>query len=337
MKLYTTLGDGIDALKLADRPTPEAKAGEILVKINAVSLNYRDLLVINSKGNWKPDEPRIPVSDGAGEVVAVGAGVTKWKTGDRVAGIFLPHWIDGELTAEGIKNSLGGAAADGVMSEYAVFNENAVVAIPEGLSFEEAATLPCAPVTAWHAVVHRSRVKSGDTVVIQGTGGVSLSVLQFAHALGAKVIATSSSDEKLARVKELGADATINYKQTPDWDKQVLEITGGLGADHVFEMVGGAGLNQSLNALRMGGTISIIGLLGGGVGEVNTIKFFSKNANVYGVEVGSREMFEEMNRFIEANNIKPVVDKVFEFAEFKEALKYLESGSHFGKVVVRLS
>ncbi|HEX8139584.1 MAG TPA: NAD(P)-dependent alcohol dehydrogenase [Pyrinomonadaceae bacterium] len=227
MKAFTTLGDGIDELKLRELPVPEPKAEEILVKMSAASLNFRDLLVVNGIGGWKPRSPRIPVSDGAGQVVAVGQNVSRFKAGDSVTGIFLPGWLDGELTAEKDALSLGGAAADGVLAEYVVFKEEAALKIPENLSEVEAATLPVAALTAWHAVTRRSRVQRGDTVVIQGTGGVSLFATQFVRALGGLPIVTSSSDEKLEKVKALGASATINYKKLPDWEDQVLELTGG--------------------------------------------------------------------------------------------------------------
>lgn len=336
MKAFITRGDGIDGLSLVERATPKPNANEVLVNIRATSLNYRDLLVLSGKGSWKPTEPRVPLSDGAGEIVAVGAAVTKWQTGDRVAGIFYPRWIDGDLTHEKLALPLGGAAADGVLTERRTFHENAIVKIPNSFSFEEAATLPCAAVTSWHAVSYRSRVKRGETVLIQGTGGVSLFALQFSRVLGAHIIATSSNEEKLEKVRRLGAEFVINYRDTPNWDERVRDLTAGAGAHHIFEVVGGANLNRSLNALRMSGAISVIGLLGGGVGEVNTSNFFARNANLHGVEVGSRKMFEDMNAFIEQHQIKPVIDRVFDFSEVKEALRYLESGAHFGKIVVKI-
>jgi NADPH:quinone reductase-like Zn-dependent oxidoreductase len=335
MKAYRTRGDGIDALELSELPAPAAKADEILVKMTAASLNYRDLLVVKGVDKWKTDAPRIPVSDGAGEVVAVGGNVTKWKKGDRVAGIFLPKWLDGELTDENGVAPLGGRSADGVLAECVIFNQESVVRIPQNLTDEEASTLPVAAITAWHAI-RRSGVKSGETVLIQGTGGVSLFALQFAHALGALPVVTSSSDEKLERVKnELGAWATINYRTFPDWDAEALKLTGGKGVDHVIEVVGGENLNRSLNAVKVSGSISFIGLIAGLSGKIDTFQFVNKNVNLYGIETGSRRMFEEMNRFIETHRIKPVIDRTFGFEEAPEALKYLESGAHFGKVVVR--
>lgn len=335
MKFYTTLGDGIDALKLNEAAIPEPEANEILVKMTAASLNYRDLLVIKGVEHWKPGVPRIPVSDGAGEVVAVGENVSRVKIGDRVAGIFMPHWLDGELTAEKDAVAIGGARTDGILAEYVVFNETAVVKTPQNLSDEESATLPVAGITAWHTVARRSRVRAGETVLIQGTGGVSLFSLQFVKAFGAKPLVISSSDEKLERVRHLGAAETVNYKDFPDWEEKILDLTGRRGVDHVIEVVGGANLNRSLKAVRLGGTISFIGLIAGLSAPIDTFQFVMKNVTLHGIETGSREMFEEMNSFIEQNRINPVIDKTFEFAKVKDALKYIESGSHFGKVVVK--
>lgn len=336
MKVFTTLGDGIDELKLNEVSIPEPKVNEILVKMRALSLNYRDLLVINGVANWKPASPRIPVSDGVGEIVSVGENVTRVKVGDRVAGIFLPKWLDGELTVEKYVLPLGGATADGVLAEYIVFNEQSVVKIPNNLTDEESATLPVAAMTAWHAVSRRSKVKSGETVLIQGTGGVSLFALQFVNALGGLPIVISSSDEKLERAKDLGAFATINYKNFPNWDEKIIELTNGGGVDHVIETVGGENLNKSLNSVKLNGSISFIGLLAGLSAPINTYQFVTKNVEIHGIETGSREMFESMNDFITKNNLQPIVDKSFEFTEVREALKTMESASHFGKIVVKV-
>jgi NADPH:quinone reductase-like Zn-dependent oxidoreductase len=326
---------GIEALQLAERPDPRPGAGQVLVRMRAMSLNYRDLLVV--RGVWRPTSPRIPLSDGVGEVVATGAGVTRFKTGDRVAGIFLPGWIDGELTPEKLQvPSLGGVGADGVLAELVAFDEEKVVRVPEHLSDEEAATLPLAGVTAWNAVVRSSRVKEGDTVLVQGTGGVSLFALQFATMAGAQVIVTSSSDEKLRRARELGAVHGINYRESPDWDARVLEDTAHRGVDHIVEVVGGENLTRSLNALRLSGSISVVGLLGGTSARIETFAFVEKGMRLYGVMIGSREMFEEMNQAIAEHALKPVVDRVFGFEEVPEALRYLEAGAHFGKVCVRM-
>jgi NADPH:quinone reductase-like Zn-dependent oxidoreductase len=335
MKVFTTLGDGIEALKLDEVERPLPQAGEILVKLTAASLNYRDLLVVKGQGSWKPSAPRIPVSDGVGEVVAVGENVSRVKPGDRVAGIFLPRWLDGDLTPEKFVLPLGGSAADGVLAEFVVFDEQSVVKIPPHLTDEEAATLPCAAVTAWHAVRRRSQVKSGETVLIQGTGGVSLFALQFVRALDGRPVVISSSDEKLDKAQALGAASTVNYKNFPHWDEKILELTNGKGVDHVVEVVGGENLNLSLNAVALSGTISFIGLLAGLAAPINTWQFVAKNVKIHGIETGSREMFEELNVFLGQTRIKPVIDKTFDFTDVKNALKYLESGAHFGKIVIK--
>jgi NADPH:quinone reductase-like Zn-dependent oxidoreductase len=325
---------GIDSLILAERPDPKPGYGQALVKIKAASLNYRDLLVV--KGAYARNLPAglVPCSDGAGEVVETGEGVTRVKQGDRVAGIFMQTWISGELDQIKAKSALGGAI-DGVLAEYVLFHEDGLVRIPEHLSYEESATLPCAAVTAWNGLITSGGLKPGDTVLVLGTGGVSIFALQFAKISGARVIATSSSDQKLEKVKELGASDCINYKSVPDWDKRVLEITGRKGVDHVVE-VGGAGtLPKSLRAVRMGGHISLIGVLTG-AGEANPLPAVMKNIRIQGIYVGSREMFEAMNSAITFNQLHPMIDRVFSFEESKEAFRYMESGAHFGKVVIRL-
>jgi NADPH:quinone reductase-like Zn-dependent oxidoreductase len=336
MRAYTVAEPfGIDALKLIGRPDPQPGPRQVLVRMRAISLNYRDLLVIN--GVWRPKEPRIPASDGVGEVIGVGAGVTRVQLGDRVAGIFYPGWIDGDVTPEKLQApSLGGSGADGTLAELVVFDEEAVVKVPAHLSDEEAATLPLAGVTAWHAIVRRSGVKKGETVLVQGTGGVSLFAAQFALLLGAQVIVTSSSDEKLRRARELGAVGGINYKTSPAWDERALAMTEGRGVDHVIEVVGADNLTRSLNAVRMSGTISVIGLLGGTSAQIETFGFVEKNVRLHGILVGSREMFEEMNQAIAEQTLQPIVDSVFGFDEVPAALRYLETGSHFGKVCVRI-
>jgi NADPH:quinone reductase-like Zn-dependent oxidoreductase len=324
---------GIDGLKLVDLPEPKPGAGQILVRVRATSLNYRDTAVVS--GMYPGQKlPVIPLSDGAGEVVAVGTGVTRVQVGDRVAGIFFQDWISGKLTREKIKSALGGAI-DGMLAEYVVLNQDGVVLLPAHFSYEEGATLPCAAVTAWQALVHRGRLIAGETVLLLGTGGVSIFALQFAKIIGAKVIITSSSDEKLARATQLGADETINYKTFPNWEEQVYELTQQQGVDQVIE-VGGAGtLEKSLRSASVGGRISLIGVLGG-AGEVNHVNILQKSIDVQGIYVGSREMFEAMNRAIALHQIKPVVDRVFPFAEAPTAYHYLKSGSHFGKVVIQL-
>jgi NADPH:quinone reductase-like Zn-dependent oxidoreductase len=325
---------GLDALTLAERPQPQPGPHEVLVRIKAASLNYRDLLVVKGLYNPKMPLPRVPVSDAAGEVAAIGPNVSRVKVGQRVAGIFMQKWLAGELDEAKAKSALGGAI-DGLLAEYAVLHEDGVVPAPDHLSDEESATLPCAAVTAWHGLITEGRIKPGDTVLCQGTGGVSLFALQFARLAGARVIITSSHDEKLRRALDLGAADGINYKTTPEWGDKVRELTGGRGVDHVVE-VGGAGtLGQSLRAVRMGGQISLIGVLSGG-GQTNPMPILMKNVRVQGIFVGSREMFEAMNRAIVANRLRPVVDRVFAFAEAAEAFRYMESAAHFGKICIRM-
>lgn len=335
MKAYELQGGfGIDSLKPVERPEPEPGAGQVLLRMRAWSLNYRDLLMVTGLYNPRLRLPFIPLSDGVGEVVAVGSGVTRVKAGDRVAGIFMQQWVEGEITEAKSRSALGGAI-DGVFAEHVVLDAEGVLQVPPHLTDEEAATLPCAAVTAWRALVTEGRLKAGDTVLIQGTGGVSLFALQFARAHGARVIATSSSDAKLARVRELGAADGINYRTTAGWGQRVRELTGGRGVDHVVE-VGGAGtFAQSMAAVRMGGRISLIGVLSG-AGQVNPTPILMKSVCVQGIFVGSRAMFEEMNRAISVHQMRPVVDRVFAFDELREALRHLESAAHFGKIVLRL-
>jgi NADPH:quinone reductase-like Zn-dependent oxidoreductase len=334
MKVYECQKFGLENLVLVERDEPRAAAYEVVVKFRAASLNYRDLMF--AKGLYNPNArlPAVPFSDGAGEVVAIGDNVTRWKVGDRVCPIFTQGWIEGRRSSQKDRTSLGGGDLDGVLREYGAFHENGLVRIPDHLSFEEAATLPCAAVTAWNALIDTGRLKAGETVLTLGTGGVSIFALQFAKMHGARVIATSSSDEKLARVRKLGADETINYKKTPDWDKEVARLTGGVGVDHVVE-VGGAGtLAKSVNSARTEGIVYVIGVLAGG-GGLDHVRVLMKGIRLQGIMVGSRQMFEEMNRAIVANGLKPVIDRTFPFEETREALKYMESGSHFGKIVLK--
>jgi NADPH:quinone reductase-like Zn-dependent oxidoreductase len=334
MKAYELQGKfGIDFLTLAERPEPQPDAGQVLLKMRAWALNYRDLLVV--KGIYHPNLrlPFTPLSDGVGEVVALGEGVSRVKTGDRVAGIFMQKWVDGPLTEVKAMSALGGAIS-GLAAEYVVLDAEGVVSIPEHLTDEEGATLPCAGVTAAHALICAGNIKAGDTVLIQGTGGVSLFALQFARTLGARVIATSSSDEKLERVRQLGASEGINYKTTPEWGDRARELTGGIGVDHIVEVGGSGTLAQSLRAVRMDGRISLIGILTGG-GTVDPLPILMKGVCIQGIYVGSRAMFESMNGVLVRHELRPVVDKVFPFGELREALRHMESGSHFGKIVVR--
>jgi len=335
MKVYEIeQAAGIDALRLTERAEPKPGPGQVLVTIKAVSLNYRDLVVVKGGYGRGLKLPLVPASDAAGEVTAVGKGVTRVRPGDRVAAIFMQSWVSGRLDAAGAASALGGAI-DGVLAEQAVFGEQGLVRVPEHLSWEEAATLPCAAVTAWNALVVSGGIQPGDTVLTLGSGGVSVFALQFAKLSGAKVIATSGSDEKLATLESLGASHLINYKKTPQWSKAVREATGGEGVDHVVE-VGGAGtLEQSLRSVRLGGTVNLIGVLAGR-GEFNPNWIFMKNIRVQGIYVGSREMFEAMARAIAVNRLHPVIDRVFAFEQAREAMHYLESGAHLGKVVIRV-
>ncbi|MBI1917836.1 MAG: NAD(P)-dependent alcohol dehydrogenase [Planctomycetes bacterium] len=327
-------GFGIDNLAPAERPEPKPGFGQVVLKMRAFSLNYRDLLVVKGAYNPKLRLPLVPLSDGVGEVSALGEGVRRVKVGDRVAGLFMQKWLAGPIDEEKAKSSLGGGGT-GMLAESVVLHEDGVLRVPEYLGDDEAATLPCAAVTAWHALVAEGAVKAGDTILTQGTGGVSLFALQFARLLGARVLITSSSDAKLKRALDLGASEGINYKTTPDWDKKVRELTGDVGVDHVVELGGAGTLGRSLKAVRMGGRISLIGVLTGS-GEVNPMPALMKNARLQGIYVGSREMFEAMNRALALHRLRPTVDRVFPFEQAREAFHYLESAAHFGKIALRV-
>lgn len=327
-------GFGLENITLTERPEPHPGPGEVLLRMRAFSLNYRDLLVARGVYNPKLKLPFVPLSDGVGEVVAVGDGVTRVRRGDRVATMFMQHWVRGPISEAAARSALGGALP-GVAAEFVVLHEEGVSPVAEHLSDEEAATLPCAALTAWNALIIQGNLREGDTILIQGTGGVSLFALQFARMHGARVIATSGSDRKLSRVRELGAAEGVNYKTTPEWGDRVRELCGGMGVDHVVE-VGGAGtLPQSLKAVKFGGRISLIGVLAGG-SQFNPIQILMKHVCVQGIFVGSRAMFEEMNRALAQHRTRPVVDRVFSFAELPQALRYLESGAHFGKICLKV-
>ncbi len=334
MKAYEIQQFGIENLALVERDEPDLNETEVLVKFHAASLNYRDLMMVKGAYNPRLKMPLVPFSDGAGEVVAVGEKASKWKTGDRVSPIFMQGWMDGAISFEKARTALGGDR-DGVLREFGAFDETGLVRIPDHFSYEEAATLPCAAVTAYHALFESGNLHPSNSVLLQGTGGVSIFALQLASVYGSRTIITSSSDEKLERAQSLGAADLINYREREDWDKAVQELTERRGVDHVVE-VGGAGtLQKSLSAVRMGGHVALIGALSGS-GEINPISIFMKLVKLQGIFVGSRQMFEQMNLLLcQHYHIKPVIDKTFEFGEVREALKHMEAGAHFGKIVVK--
>jgi NADPH:quinone reductase-like Zn-dependent oxidoreductase len=302
--------------------------------MRAASLNYRDQLILNGGYFGGPlTQPTIPLSDGAGEVIGLGAGVTRFKVGDRVAGTFFRGWIDGP--PRGVYVALG-SPVDGVLAEYATFDEQDAVRIPDSLSFEEAATLPCAGVTAWHALVVTCGVKPGDSVLVLGSGGVSMFALQFARLAGAHVFMTSSSDAKLERGRALGAAEVINYRATPEWGQEVLKRTSGRGVDYVIEVGGSGTLARSMQAVAYAGKIALIGILAGFQGDTNPHPLMRKAASLHGVFVGNRAMFEAMNAAIDANALKPVVDQVFAFQDAPAAFRYLQGAAHLGKIVIRI-
>ncbi|MBB6733841.1 zinc-dependent alcohol dehydrogenase family protein [Cohnella zeiphila] len=335
MKAYWIEGGfGFDHIKETDRPIPSPGPGQALIRMKAVSLNSRDIGVIEGFYEPRRTKPLIPVSDGVGEVVALGEGASKFRVGERVAAIFTQSWTVGEPTQANWTSTLG-SPLDGLLAEYAVLSEDGLVRVPEHLTDEEAAALPCAGVTAWHAIVEEGKVGAGDTVVVQGTGGVSLFALQFAKLQGARVIVASGSDEKLERAKSLGADYGINYKRTPDWDRAVLEYTGGTGADHIVDVGGGTTLNRSVSALKVGGQISIVGILSGSaVEDFAIVPAIIRKARLQAINVGSRAMFEKMNLAIAQHRLRPVIDRTFPFERSLEALRHLASGSYFGKICI---
>ncbi len=326
-------GFGLDHLGYVDRPDPTPGPGQVLVRIRGVSLNYRDLLIATGQYGRGAVLPRVLGSDGAGEVVAIGTGVTSWAVGDRVIGCFFPNWPSGPISEAATRGAFGGDR-DGVLAEFVLFEEGGLVAIPGDLSFEEAATLPCAAVTAWNALTGGG-CGPGKTVLLQGTGGVSVFALQFAKAMGARVLITSGDDQKLARAMDMGATAGVNYKTNPDWDKWARTQTSGEGVDLVVEVGGSGTLERSAKAVRYGGHIALIGVLAG-VGTFNPIHVLMKAITLQGIFVGSRAMFEDMNRLIAGEGVKPVIDRVFSFDQAAYAFHHLKSGTHFGKVVIRV-
>jgi NADPH:quinone reductase-like Zn-dependent oxidoreductase len=334
MRVAQIAAFGVDYLRFVEQLTPQPGPGEVLVKIHAISFNYRDLMVIKGLYNPKMRLPRIPCSDGAGEVAAIGDGVTAFKVGDRVAGIFMQNWLDGPPTPDKVKGALGGDI-DGMMAEYVVLKESGLVAVPSHLSYEEAATLPCAAVTAWNALA-AGNLKPGATVLILGTGGVSIFALQFARMMGLRVLGISGSQGKLDRAHSLGLAAGLNYRETPDWDRWVLDQTGGEGADLVVEVGGIGTLPRSLRALRMGGVIAQIGVLTGPSDPLPLPLILHKQAHIRGMYVGSRRDFLEMNRAIALAELRPVLES-FPWAEAHAVLARMEAASHFGKLVLKVA
>jgi NADPH:quinone reductase-like Zn-dependent oxidoreductase len=333
MRVWQISAFGIDSLEFVERVTPSPGPGEVLVRIRAISFNYRDLLMVKGLYNPKLKLPRIPCSDGSGEVVGVGDGVTLWKPGDRVAGIFMQNWLDGPLTPTKAKGALGGDI-DGVLAEYVVFKETGLIRLPDHLSFQEAATLPCAAVTAWNALT-AGNLRPGATVLIQGTGGVSLFALQLARLQGARVLGISSSHTKLERAYAQGLDAGLNYLENPEWDRWAHDETGGEGVDLVIEVGGLGTLARSLRAVRHGGTIAQVGVLSGpeDATAFQIAPILHKQIKLQGIYVGSRQDFEDLNRAIGLAILRPVGEN-FHWSQAREALARMEEGSHFGKLVL---
>jgi NADPH:quinone reductase-like Zn-dependent oxidoreductase len=333
MRVWEIEGDfGIDRLRLAEREEPSPGPGQVVLAMRAASLNYRDLATIRGQA-VRHRLPLIPFSDGAGEIVAVGEGVRRFKVGDRACPMFFQTWLDGPVTAEKRSRPLGGPLS-GVLQERMLLNAEGASAFPDHLSWQEASTLPCAALTAWRAIALEAPVGPGDTVLVQGTGGVSVFALQFAKARGASVIVTSSSDAKLEKARALGADHLINYRNEPAWGAKAVELTGGRGVDVVVEVGGEGTINESLTAARVGGAVVIIGILAGAAAPISIPTVFSKNLRVLGISVGSREQFEQMATEITQHSLRPVIDRTFDFEDVPAALRLIGAGGHFGKIVV---
>jgi NADPH:quinone reductase-like Zn-dependent oxidoreductase len=330
-----TEGFGPENLKIVELPDPVPGPGEAVVRVRACSLNFRDLAVMRGAYGGNVKAPLIPLSDGAGEVTEVGPGVTRVKPGDHVAAIFMQDWLEGNAPDDAQSNSALGGSIDGMMAEKVCLKAEGLIPYPGHLSFEEAAALPCAAVTAWNALFRSGGLKPGESVLLLGTGGVSIFALQFAKMAGARVIMTSGSSAKLERVRAMGADGLINYKTAPDWDKPVKKLTNGVGVDHVVEVGGVGTLPMTTKAVRRGGHIALIGVLAGR-GEFDPRLMMLKSVKLQGIFVGSREMFEDMNRAISVGGLRPVIDRVFEFGELHEALNHMANGAHFGKICIRV-
>jgi len=324
----------LDALQIVDLPDPKPGPGEVLVRMHAVAVNFRDLISTQIE---RPGAltPLIPCSDGAGEILAVGEGVTQWQRGQRVVSCFFQGWEAGKINREVMRTDLGGPL-HGVLAEHICLREAGVVAMPEHMSFEQAATLPCAGLTAWNALVEMGRIRAGESVLLLGTGGVSMFALQFAKMHGAQVLITSSSNTKLQRVKKLGADHLINYREFPDWQLRVNELTGNAGVDHVVEVGGWGTLERSLESVRYGGNVYFLGVLTGFEGKANPWQVIVKSVSVRGVYVGNRQSFLSMNRAISQQRLEPVIDRVYDFAQARDAFALMESRAHIGKIVIRL-
>jgi NADPH:quinone reductase-like Zn-dependent oxidoreductase len=336
MKAYHLNGHaGAGRIVRADVGKPEPARGEVRIRVEAASLNYRDLLILDRAGQGSLDG-RVPLCDGTGVVDAVGPDVAQWQAGDRVAASYFRDWISGPFKASYISSALGSNTLDGMLAEYVVLPARALVAVPEHLSSVEAATLPCAAVTAWHGLVTRGGMGKGDTLLVQGTGGIALFGLQLAAALGTRAIVISSSNEKLARAEALGASILINYRDTPDWDVALMKATEGKGASHILELGGPGTYDRSLRSVASGGKIVQIGVLTGFGPKPDLARLQWENADIIGVTVGSVEHFTAMNRFLAGHAIHPIIDRVYDFDQAAEAYAHLRTGSHFGKVVVKL-
>ncbi len=336
MRAWELQGWGLADLKLVERPTPRPGPNELLVRVKAASLNYRDKAIVD--GEYLPDQlprPLIPVSDAAGHVEETGPGVTRFRKGDRVTSHLHSRWMDGEAAPNESDYCFGGPLPGG-LAEYMTIHEDSAVGAPASLTDAEAATLPIAALTAWFSLVNRGKLEAGQSVLVQGTGGVSIFAVRLASALGARVIATSSSDEKLARVKALGATDGINYSMQPEWQAVARELTSGIGVDHVLEVVGGESLGRAIQAVRVGGHIAVIGFLGGQKSSIDLLPLLSRQTQIRGIAVGHKRSFEEMNRFIEAKGIKPVIDSTYAFKDAVAAFNHMSRGP-FGKVVIDIT